>query len=502
MSLEEKLTELKKWEFKKSAYELLMSTAYFDDETIAPKGGQAYRYERLALMSGEIYKISSDPKIKALLYELKDEQIDEVTRRKVKLLLKSFEDLEKIPQEVYEQFTKLSLESQSAWAKAKSANDYGIFKPYLLKIIAYQKKMALYRRPDSDPYETMLDDYEEGMDKKSYDEFFALIKKELLPLIKAIMKKAAIKDDFIHAYYPKDKQALLMNDINKLLGFDGSWGYMGVSLHPFTSGFSNNDVRVTTSYDEYNISSAIYSIIHEVGHAFYEHQMDESFEGTILKNVSSGMHESQSRFLENYIGRKKSFIKNYYPKLVSLFKENLEDVSLNEFYKAINIAKPSLIRTDADELTYPIHILIRYEIEKGIFDESIDIENLDKVWNQYYKEYLGVDVTGDDVGILQDIHWSSGSFGYFPTYALGSALAAQILHYMEKEKDVETLLEKGDLKAITDYLKDKIHRYGALYDLDTLLEKSFGERFNPRYYIDYLKDKYMALYDLKNDELK
>ena len=496
MDLKEKLTVLNKWEFKKSAYELLIATAYFDDETIAPKDGQNYRYERLALMAGEIYEISSDPKIKELLFELEKEELDEVTKRKVKLLKKEFEETAKIPQDFYKAFTKASLEAQAAWMRAKEQDDYTIFKPHLIKLIDYQKKMALYRRPDSDPYETMLDDYEEGMNKKAYDEFFDLIKKELLPLIEKVANKQIIKDDFIHAYYPKDKQAKLMEKINCLRGFDKSWGYMGISAHPFTSGFSNNDVRVTTSYDEHNISSAIYSIIHEVGHAFYEHQIDAAFEGTVLKNVSSGMHESQSRFLENYIGRRKSFIKNYYPYLQDLYKENLKDVDLDEFYRGVNIVRPSLVRVDADELTYPIHILIRYELEKGIFDGSIDPNELDRIWNEYYEKYLHVKVRSAKEGILQDIHWSGASFGYFPTYALGSAVASEIFHYMKKELDLDSLLEKGDLKAITDYLKAKVHRYGALYDLNTVLKKSFKEGFNPCYYIDYLKEKYQKLYQL------
>ena len=271
---------------------------------------------------------------------------------------------------------------------------------------------------------------------------------------------------------------------------------MGVSMHPFTSGLSSNDVRVTTFYDEHNIASAIYSIVHEDGHAFYEHQMDRNFDGTILKAVSSGMHESQSRLLENCIGRRKSFIKNYYPYLRSLYPEILKDVSLEDFYKAVNASKPSFIRTDADELTYPIHILIRYELEKGLYDGTITSDDLDKKWADMYEKYLGIRPQSAKLGILQDIHWSDGSFGYFPTYALGSAVSAQIMHHLAKDMDIDTVLENGDIQKITDWLRDNFQKYGYLYDLDDLLKVTFDEGFDPHYYIDYLKDKYTKLYNL------
>ena len=273
---------------------------------------------------------------------------------------------------------------------------------------------------------------------------------------------------------------------------------MGVSKHPFTNGISSNDVRITTYYDEYNITSAIFSVIHEVGHAFYEHQVDIKYQGSrIAEDISSGMHESQSRFLENYLGRRKSFWVNLYPKLQKLFPENLGDISLDQFIKAINVSRSSFVRTDADELTYPLHILVRYEIEKGIFANKISTNNLNKTWNEMYKKYLGIEVRNDVEGILQDTHWSDASFGYFPTYALGSAIGAQILKKMEKDLDIDYLLENKKFKTITNYLKNNIQKYGALYDYQSILKMYTGERFNPKYYINYLKMKYSKLYDIK-----
>lgn len=496
MEKKDMLKELADWEFKKSAYDLLMSTTYFDDETIAPRDGATYRYDRMAFIAGESYKIATDQKIKTILEKLSLEDLDIEDKRRVELLYKDFKDKEAIGEETYREYTKLTLESANKWHEAKTKQDYRIFEPYLLKVIAMKKKIALLRHPENDVYDTLLDDFEEGMTKKRYEPFFELIKSEISPLVKEITKVKAIDNSFIYRHYPKDRQVPLMAKINDLLGFDKAWGYMGVSMHPFTSGFSTGDVRVTTFYDEQNISSAIYSIVHEDGHAFYEHQMDKKYDGTILKFVSSGMHESQSRLLENYIGRRKSFIANFFDDLKELYPENLASVSLDDFTKAVNASKPSLIRTDADELTYPLHILIRYELEKGIFDGSIDTADLNVKWADMYEKYLGIRPSNDALGILQDIHWSDGSFGYFPTYALGSAIAAQIMHKMESDIAIDDELKKGNIKIITDYLKDNFQKYGALYDLDTTVRLCTGESFDPSYYINYLKEKYTKLYNL------
>ena len=496
MEMQSAIKLLNEWEFKRSAYNLLMSTAYFDDSTIAPKDGLAYRSQRMAYIAGIQYEIETDSQIKALLADLANQDLDPVNKRKVYLYQKGIKETEAIPKNEYTAFTLAVMASQNAWEKAKKANDYAIFEPHLKKMIEFKRRFAHYQNPDGNCYDTLLDNFEPGMSQASYDPFFTKIKEELLPIIKKIAERQELVDDhFIYQFYPSAKQAELMTDINHYLGFDPSWGYMGVSPHPFTSGLSNDDVRVTTAYDEGNISSSIYSIIHEVGHAFYEHQVDKDYDGTCLKNISSGMHESQSRLFENYLGRNTAFIANYFPKLKSLFPEQMAKVDLHSFSRAVNAAKPSLIRTDADELTYPIHILIRYELEKGIFSGQIDLEDLDKTWDGCYERYLGIRANKVSQGILQDIHWSDGSFGYFPTYALGSAVGAQIMHKMGQDIDIEKAL-KEDFSMITAYLKEHIQRYGALYDLNDILLKATGESFDPDYYIDYLKEKYSRIYKL------
>ncbi len=243
--------------------------------------------------------------------------------------------------------------------------------------------------------------------------------------------------------------------------------------------------------------SAILSTVHEVGHATYEHDIDPKYDGMILSNgVSSGMHESQSRLFENYLGRTLSFWKANYPILQKYFPKQLEGITVEQYVDAINASTPSLIRTEADELTYPMHILIRYEIEKGLFNGTIPVEKLNETWNKMYKEYLGVDVPNDRDGILQDVHWSDGSFGYFPTYALGSAFSAQFMKAMRKDIDVDELLENNKFDEIIAWLKEHIHQYGCRYTAEEIMLKATGEPFNPDYYLDYLEEKYTKLYNL------
>lgn len=481
------------------AYSLMMATVSFDRSTVAPSKGNDYRNRMMSIISGEAFAIETDPKfIEAVLY-LSKLDLGETANRDIALAKKELEDTIKFTKEESMAYALASMEGYDSWYKAKTTDDYSVFEPKLMNLIELTKQRAHKRKPEMKAYNVMLDDFEEGMNTERYDEFFALIKKELLPLIKKIdKKKDCIDDSFLYKYYPAEKQAVFMKEVLKYLGFDRSWGYMGETEHPFTNGFSRNDVRITTNYDEHNVAGAVFSTVHESGHAFYEHQVDPKYDRYLfLHSMSSGMHESQSRFFENYLGRRESFWKTLYPKLQKIFPENLGDVSLEQFIRAINVSKCSLIRTDADELTYPIHILIRYELEKEIFSGKADLSRLNVLWKEKYKKYLGIDVPNERDGILQDVHWSEGMFGYFPTYALGSAIGAQLLHTMEKDLDIDDLLGKGKFKVITDYLKKNVQKYGSLYDFDQILKMATGESFDPKYYIDYLKDKYTKLYDIK-----
>ena len=279
--------------------------------------------------------------------------------------------------------------------------------------------------------------------------------------------------------------------------FDKTFGLTKESEHPFTSGHGTTDVRVTCHYYEDQLTSAIFSMIHELGHGTYERQCDPKYNNTALSGgTTMAMHESQSRFYENIVGRACSFWQKHFPKLQSLFNDQLKDVTVEEFYEAVNKVENSLIRTEADELTYPLHIMVRYDIEKMLFNDGVDFETLPSLWNKLYKDYLDIDVPSDKMGILQDIHWAGGMFGYFPTYALGSAYAAQIYNQMKQELDIESILKEDNLEKINHWLKEKVHKFAGSKTPKEILVDITGEEFNPKYYIEYLKDKYSKIYKI------
>lgn len=344
----------------------------------------------------------------------------------------------------------------------------------------------------------MLDDFEPGMTRAKYDEFFKALKERLVPLIKKVTSARQIEDSFLYKKCDIDAQKKFMEHLLDYLGYDKSWGYQNESEHPFTDWVCENDCRTTTKYLEDNMVSAVFSTIHECGHAWYEHNIDDKYDGMILSNgVSSGMHESQSRLCENYLGRTRAFWEANYDKLTECFPDLVGNVSLDDFIKAVNVSRPSLVRTEADELTYPMHILIRYEIEKGLFDGSISTEGLDKTWADKYEEYLGIRPEHARDGILQDVHWSDASFGYFPTYALGSAFAAQFMDAMRRDIDVDEYLRQGRYTDIEGWLREHIHKYGCRYSADEIMIKATGKPFDVNYYLDYLEDKYTKLYELE-----
>lgn len=493
------INKLNEYEFKLSAYALALSTLNFDSMTVAPKLGNNYRNERMGYLSGEYYKILTDGEFIKLLNELNlQEDLDKITKRKVKLYLKNLETALALTKEEYMEFNKLKMDAYDAWEEARAENNYKIFEPFLIKLIETSKKVALKRNQKIEPYNLLLSDFEEGMDIEKYDQFFNLIKERIVPLIKKIVaNEYQIEEAFLNEKYDVNTQKEFVKDILQYLNFDKSFSHCSISTHPFSSGFSKNDVRVTTRYNEKMLTDSIFSIIHEVGHATFEHQVNEQFDGSIIASaITMGVHESQSRLFENCLGRSKAFWEYNYPILQEKF-DKLNGVTLDDFVKAINVSKPSLIRTDADELTYPLHILLRYEIEKGIFDGSIDVYNLREVWNSKTEELLGIKVLNDKVGILQDIHWSDASFGYFPAYALGSAYAAQIYRQMKKELNVDGLLKNNQFEEINKWLKEKIHDSGALYTPQEKLLYATNEEFNPVYYIDYLENKFKKLYKIK-----
>ncbi len=498
-SVAQALEELHRLEETAGAYSHVMGVTYLDAASAAPKGSYEGRGKTMGVMSQIIYDLIANPENEELLSYLEENvsELSAIDRRKVETLRKDYDQIKKIPAEEYVAYEVLLNDAQAVWEKAKNDNDFASFAPYLEKIVAFNRKKAAYFHPEMQPYDALLNEYEEGLNMETLDAFFAQLRTAIVPLVAKISQAAPVEDSFLKANYPVDRQKLFSDYLMEVMGLDRNYCAIAESEHPFTINFNNKDVRITTHYHEDMVASSMYSVIHEGGHALYELGCGDEYNYSFLSGgVSMGIHESQSRFYENIIGRSFSFVKLIYPKLLELFPEQLQGVTPEAFYRAVNKAEPSRIRTEADDLTYTLHVMVRYEIEKQLIDGSLTVGDVPAVWNQLYKEYLGIDVPNDTMGCLQDSHWSGGMIGYFPSYALGSAYGPQFLAVMEKEiGSVNKLIEAGNLSVVTNWLKEKIHRHASFYKPGDLFETVCG-KFDARYYTDYLVNKYTELYDL------
>lgn len=498
MELTAALQKLDQLQRKQLAYSHAMGLIDYDGMTAAPSGTAANRAETLGILAEEVYKLSTGDETVALLDELhaRMDELDEVHQRIVKVMYKNIDETRRIPMEEYVAYQKLTTESDAIWHTAKENNDYALFMPYLERLIAQTQRIMRYIKPDQPVYDTLLDRFETGLTRAKCDAFFDVVRRELVPFIHRVTAAKQVDDSPLHGHFPLDKQRQLSDYLMQVIGLDRAHCTIAETEHPFTTGFTKYDVRITTHYLEDNFASSMYSVIHEGGHALYDtHPMDKLAYTVLGGGVSMGIHESQSRFFENIIGRSRSFIRLIAPKLHELFPETAayDDEAL---YHAFNRAEPSLIRTEADELTYCLHILIRYELEQQLFDGKLTVQELPAAWNRLYKEYLDVDVPSDREGVLQDTHWADALFGYFPSYALGSAYGAHMLHVMRQTVDVNAALASGDLSPINGWLCEHIWQYGGLYEPETLLSRALGEPFDPMYYVNYLKNKYSEIYGL------
>lgn len=492
--------DLKPHILKCQALNAALTLFSWDQDTEAPSQSVDNTTKFVGVLTNDYFEAVTNPEAKKILMALSKQELPLPQKAVVKKWLKDIKQLEKIPVDEYQAHQELLMKAQRVWQQAKITNDYPLFKPYLKKIVEDQKRFAKYRQENEEClYDVLLEDFEPGFTTKELDEFFTLLRKEIVPLLKRIQESPKqIDKSFMNREYPIDIQRTFNLELAKYIGFDFERGVIKESEHPFTTNFHNHDVRLTTHYYLNNLESAIFSTIHETGHATYEFNIADEITLTPANQVSMGRHESQSRFYENIIGRSQNFWKPLYPKLKALFPKQLEDITFDHFIEAINKVEASLIRTEADELTYSLHIMIRYEIEKKLFSEEVDYDTLPELWNQMYQDYLGMTPPNDTLGILQDVHWAGGMLGYFPSYALGSAIASQIYDYMQKNTDIDKWIQVGDFEAIKGYLREHIHQYGAIYDTNELLVMMTNEKFNAHYYVDYLKKKFITLYQLKD----
>ncbi len=491
--------QLKTYLDRAMAIKAAMTLFEWDNETLAPKEAGELTSNVIGILSGEYFQAVTCDEVKTLVKKCRKEDLNEVEAANVRELADELEQLDCIPQEEYEANARLVAKAASVWAKAKEAQDFEAFAPTLEKVIEFQKKFASYRaKKGQNLYDVMLDTYEKGFDMENLDQFFGLLKKELVPFLKKVQEEGRhIEDSFLTGDYPEPDQEKLGRFLAEYVGFEFDKGVMAVSAHPFTTNLHNKDVRITTHYSDH-VDSSLFSVIHEAGHGIYELGIRDDLTLTpVGQGASMGMHESQSRFFENIIGRNPAFWEPIYGKVQEMFPRQLGKVSLEQFVDAVNKVEPGLIRTEADELTYSLHVLIRYEIEKQLIAGELDVKDLSRVWADKYEEYLGIRPENTAEGVLQDIHWSQGSFGYFPSYALGSAFGAQLYYYMKENMDFEGLLREGKVSVIREFLRENIHQYGKLKNSRQILKDVTGEDFNPEYYVRYLKEKYSKIYGLK-----
>lgn len=484
-------------------YNEALSVLYWDIRTGAPKKGIPGRAEVIGMLSAESFNLSTSPQMEEYLNFFEQEENrgkpDKIMKAVVRECRKEFNKYRKIPAQKYREYVTLTSKAESVWEEAKNTGNFGLFRPYLEKIVDYNLQFIELWGYEGNKYNTLLDFYEPGMTVDKLDRIFGELRSKLVLLVAEIKESPYQPDDSVlKKYFAPVKQEEFSLFILKEMGYDFAAGRLDESEHPFTIGINPGDVRITTHYYPNDMSSALMSSLHEGGHALYEQNISKELDDTPLSSgTSMGIHESQSRFWENIIGRSRNFWEHYYGELQKVFPDQLGNVPLDEFYRAINKVEPSLIRVEADEVTYNLHIMIRYEIEKALINGEIKVADLPEVWNGKMKEYLGVVPPNNSKGVLQDIHWAGGSFGYFPSYSLGNIYSAQIYNAARRDiKDFDSLIRNGELIKIKEWLAEKIHKHGKLLEPGEILKAVAGEEINAGYLVDYLESKYKEIYKL------
>ncbi|MDP3792981.1 MAG: carboxypeptidase M32 [bacterium] len=475
----------------------------WDRQVNMPPGGSSARAQTLAYLAGLWHRKLTSPELFELAGDLMIEMNQgRLTSKEACIVRETWRDLEKarkLPVDFVEELVKTTSEANDVWAEAKKTSDFKKFQPYLEKIVELKRKEASFLGFTRSPYDALLDGYESGMTSDDISIVFQELKDFLIPFIQKIgNSKAQINPEVIKGNFPIHEQEKFTKLVAERIGYDFRTGRLDISSHPFSTSFHPTDARITTRYDEHDLFYSLGSVIHEAGHAMYEQGLlAEHFGTPLAESRSLGIHESQSRVWENLIGKSRPFWKYFYPQLQKAFPKPFLKLSFEDFYQAINYVTPSFVRTEADEVTYNLHVILRFEIEKELIEGSIEVADLPQIWNGKIKEYFGLEVPNDRLGVLQDTHWSDGSFGYFPTYTLGNLYSAQ--YYDAAKRNIPKLekeLARGEFKLFRDWLRKHIHVHGKLYSADELVRKATGEPLTSKYWTDYIKKKYSEIYAL------
>jgi carboxypeptidase Taq len=481
------------------------SVLHWDQETYMPEGGGDFRADVLAYMSLMHHQMATGQKLKDELARHIDFQTGEFVnitlndeeKRIVQLVAKDLKKQISLPDQFVEDMSKHASATQQAWIKAKKNNNYSAYAPYLEKMIELKKQEADYLGYDDKPYDALLDEFEPGMTTETVKALFGDLKKRLVKLVEKISAAEQVDDSILQQSFSTDEQWKFGIKMANAIGLDLTRARQDVSAHPFTIGFHPDDVRITTRLNDKMLLSGLFSTIHEGGHAIYEQGLSKDHFGDPLGEAASfGIHESQSRLWENQVGRSKEFWTYALPILKKHFSQ-LKDVKLDDWYRVINVVRPSMIRVESDEVYYSLHIMLRFDIESQIINGKVDVKDIPALWNEKMKEYFGIMPKNDSEGVMQDVHWSFGGFGYFPSYAMGNLYGAQIMEQAEKEiPNLWDNFKKGEFLPLKDWLNDKVHKHGRYYDPEKLIEVISGAPLSADPFMNYLEKKYAEIYKL------
>ncbi|MBE9906262.1 carboxypeptidase M32 [Enterococcus casseliflavus] len=501
MKEQEFLKELKEIDLLQQA----MGILGWDNQTGMPEKASDYRAEVDSYLYGLYFdKKVGEPIQEAISYFGKHpDELSEVGKAAYQLVKEEYELQKDVPNELAMAASAATSKAHTAWLKARKEKDFSLFKDALSENIRLTKELIPYwKKNERTNYDVLLNQYEPNMTVEILDNVFSQVRDGIMDIRRQLAEKGTAPDtSILSRKMTEAQQRKFISKVIADLGYDFSRGRLDNTVHPFATGINHNDVRLTTRWSETDFSMGLFGVIHEAGHGMYEQNIDEKYEGTpVHEGASMGIHESQSLFNEIIIGSNRNFWAKQYPFFQECAEGTFDDVSFDTFYDSLKHSKASLIRIEADSLTYVIHIIIRYEIEKMIFNETVSIDELPKIWNDKYEEYLGIRPENDLEGILQDVHWSGSSFGYFPSYALGYMYAAQLLYAMEKEINVDEVLASDDYSPIRKWLTENIHQYGASKKPNELILDATDELLNPQYLLDYLRKIYFSVYKISETQ--
>jgi carboxypeptidase Taq len=474
----------------------------WDQETHMPDGGAEARAQQLSTLQSTAHERFVAEETGELLNQAAD-AVDgdaplDTDAALVRVTRRDYERAVRVPSSLVAELSKATSQAQQAWKHARTEDDFSQFAPHLETLVDLSVEKAEAIGYEDEPYDALLEEYEPGRTTAEVVSLFDALRDDLVPLVDAIDNAPQIDDEILRGTYPQSDQQAFGRSVIADFGYDFDRGRQDVSAHPFTTSFSPDDVRLTTRYDEDNVASALFSTIHEAGHGLYEQGIDPSFARTPLGDGAAlSTHESQARLWENHVGRSRPFWRHYLPRLQDAFPDALGDTALDPFYRAINRVEPSLIRVEADEVTYHLHVMLRFELERGLINGTLSVNDLPDRWNDAMDNYLGVVPETDANGVLQDVHWSQGAFGYFPTYTLGTLTAAQLMEAIQDDlPDLRSRIADGNFAPLLDWLRTQIHRHGRKLEAPDLLSRATGDTLSTASWLRYVRDKFGSLYDL------